>query len=163
LSCDARVAHDARMDEGAMADLELTYDPARLPMDDIVDCLRTTYWAENRPESAIRTSWAGSNAVAALLTPEGELVAFARAVTDGAVVAYLADVFVTPESRGLGLGKRIVASLVDRDDLRGLGWLLHTRDAHGLYRQFGFERPYARLMERQPGVAKVPGATPSPS
>lgn len=137
-------------------DLRLTYDRAEIPMTQVVAHLQTTYWGDDRTEDLIRRSWEGSAVVAALLTPSGDALAFARAVTDLAVVAYLADVFVVEERRGKGLGKLIVAALVDHPDLRDLGWLLHTRDAHPLYRQFGFERPYPRLMERQPGSARTP-------
>lgn len=80
---------------------------------------------------------------------DGEQVGFARAVSDGVAVAYLADVYVLPDHRGHGLGKELVAEMVERGPYAHVRWLLHTRDAHALYEQFGFASPGERLMERQ--------------
>jgi GNAT superfamily N-acetyltransferase len=62
--------------------------------------------------------------------------------------AYLSDVFVTSEARGKGLGKELVAAMVDRGPGARFRWSLHTSDAHGLYRQFGFATPDDRYLER---------------
>ena len=71
---------------------------------------------------------------------DGLQVGFARAVSDRATFAWLADVFVLPEHRGGGLGKRLVAAVLDHHELRPMRrWMLATADAHGLYRRFGFE------------------------
>jgi GNAT superfamily N-acetyltransferase len=68
-----------------------------------------------------------------------EQVGFARAVTDHATFVWIADVYIEAEHRGHGLGKRLVAAMLDHPDLQGLRrWMLATADAHGLYRQFGF-------------------------
>jgi GNAT superfamily N-acetyltransferase len=75
-------------------------------------------------------------------------VGFARAFTDGASFVYLADVYVLPEYRGRGLGVAIVREIVEHGPFEGLRWLLHTRDAHELYRKVGFGEPSERLMER---------------
>ena len=83
-------------------------------------------------------------------------VGFARVITDRATFAYVADVFVLEDHRGRGLSKRLMAAIRAHPDLRGLRrWLLATRDAHGLYEQFGFARVAGadRLMEIvDPGV-----------
>jgi GNAT superfamily N-acetyltransferase len=66
--------------------------------------------------------------------------AFARLITDKATFAYLADVFVLPEFRGQGISKWLVSEIVSHPDLQGLRrMILATRDAHGLYEQFGFK------------------------
>jgi GNAT superfamily N-acetyltransferase len=66
-------------------------------------------------------------------------IGFARVVTDYATFAWLGDVFVVPEHRGEGLGKWLIESITSVQELVGLRrWLLATRDAHDLYRQFGF-------------------------
>lgn len=82
---------------------------------------------------------------------DGEQIAFARVITDGATFANLVDVFVLPEHRGLGHSKRLVAAIMAHPDLQGLRrFTLATGDAHGLYAQFGFtppQRPHT-LMER---------------
>jgi GNAT superfamily N-acetyltransferase len=69
-------------------------------------------------------------------------------VSDGAFFAYLADVFVLPAARGTGLGKELVATMIDRGPGAGFRWTLHTADAHNLYRKFGFAEPDATYMER---------------
>ncbi len=71
---------------------------------------------------------------------EGEQVGFARVITDYACFAYVADVIVWPERRGLGIGKKLVRALLDHPELAGVtSFSLRTADAHGLYEQFGFE------------------------
>jgi GNAT superfamily N-acetyltransferase len=67
-------------------------------------------------------------------------VGYARVVTDYSRVAYLADVFIIEAVRGKGLSKRLVGAILAHPDLQGLKrWMLHTRDAHGLYEQFGWK------------------------
>ncbi len=77
----------------------------------------------------------------------GAMVGFARAASDGSI-AYLADVYVLRGHRGAGLGKAIVRTIVEDGPGSGRRWMLHTRDAHGLYRSFGFTRPDGRYLER---------------
>jgi N-acetylglutamate synthase-like GNAT family acetyltransferase len=67
-------------------------------------------------------------------------VGFARVITDYATFAYIADVFILPDHRGKGLSKQLIANIMAHPDLQGLRrWMLITYDAHGLYRQFGFQ------------------------
>jgi GNAT superfamily N-acetyltransferase len=67
-------------------------------------------------------------------------VGFARVITDYATFAYVADVFILTPFRGQGLGKWLMRTIVSHPDLQGLrSWVLATRDAHGLYRQVGFD------------------------
>jgi N-acetylglutamate synthase-like GNAT family acetyltransferase len=77
-------------------------------------------------------------------------VGFARVISDFATYAYVADVFILEQYRERGLGKELMASIMAHPDLQGLRrWSLATRDAHGLYAQFGFtalENP-SRMME----------------
>src|SRR6266700_5214434 len=80
----------------------------------------------------------------------GAMVGFARAISDGGS-AYLADVYVLPAHRGRGLGKAIVAMMVEEGPGAGFRWMLHTSDAYGLYRQFGFAPPPDTYMERSGG------------
>jgi len=79
----------------------------------------------------------------------GRQVGFARVVSDGRI-AYLADVYVLEDHRGCGLGVELVRASDDEGPHRDLRWLLHTRDAHDLYRRFGFGPPSDRLLERPP-------------
>jgi GNAT superfamily N-acetyltransferase len=76
---------------------------------------------------------------------------FARAVSDGVSIAYLADVFVLPEARGQGLGTALVTAMIEGGPGSGMRWMLHTLDAHGLYARFGFAAPGDRYLERPAG------------
>jgi GNAT superfamily N-acetyltransferase len=68
-------------------------------------------------------------------------VGFARVVTDYATTAYVGDVFIIESYRGRGLGKRLIKTIVDHPELEGLRlWFLGTRDAHDLYRKYGFKK-----------------------
>jgi GNAT superfamily N-acetyltransferase len=126
-----------------------TIDTARgrIDMPTVIAWLRTTYWAEQRSPAAIELSWRMSPVVLGLYRG-AEMVGCARVVTDFTVVAYLADVFVRPDSRGLGLGAWLVETALGHPRLQHLLWLLHTRDAHALYRRFGFEDVTSTLMHR---------------
>jgi GNAT superfamily N-acetyltransferase len=115
----------------------VTTDRARLDRDVIHRFLASSYWAENIPRAIVDKSI--DNSLCFGLLEESRQIGFARVVTDGATFAYLADVFVLPEHRGAGLGKWVIECVRSHPDLQGLRrWLLGTRDAHGLYRQFGF-------------------------
>ena len=86
------------------------------------------------------------NAIAVGLYRAGKQVAFARVVTDRATFAYLADVFLLEPHRGRGLSKPLMRVVMAHHELRSLRrWHLVTRDAHGLYRRFGFWRAKRRL------------------
>jgi GNAT superfamily N-acetyltransferase len=112
-------------------------DPSRLDLDVIHGYLRHAYWCEGIPRETVRRAIANSLCVG--VYKGSDQVGFARAVTDKATFAYVADVFVLEEHRGHGAGKLLITCLTTHPDLQGLrNWTLQTRDAHGLYRQFGF-------------------------
>ena len=71
----------------------------------------------------------------------GRQIAFGRVITDFTVFAYLADIFVVAEYQGRGVGKALVRAMVEDPQLQGLQVMLLRRDAHGLYKQFGFLPP----------------------
>ena len=99
--------------------------------------LTTSYWSPGIPLETVRRAVAGSLCVA--VRHEGAQVAMARAITDRATFAYLADVYVLDAHRGKGLSKAMVAWFHAHPELQGLRrWMLMTRDAHGLYAQFGW-------------------------
>jgi GNAT superfamily N-acetyltransferase len=108
-----------------------------------------SYWAAGRTRETVERLVREAGRVAGLYRG-GEQVGFARAVTDGVAVAYLADVYVLPAHRGQGLGKELVREIVEHGPYAHVRWLLHTRDAHDLYAQVGFAEPGERLMERPP-------------
>jgi GNAT superfamily N-acetyltransferase len=96
-----------------------------------------SYWATNVPLEVVQRAIEHSLCVGAF---DGDAqVGFARAITDYATFAYIADVFVLPSHRGRGISKRIMDAIVNHPELRGLRrWHLVTRDAQRLYAQFGF-------------------------
>ena len=97
------------------------------------------YWAAGIPLFVVKNSI--ENALCFGMYHQGKQVGFARVVTDFATIAYVGDVFILESYRGRGLGKRIVKAVMDHPDLQGLRlWLLGTKDAHELYRKFGFQR-----------------------
>ncbi|MES2328024.1 MAG: GNAT family N-acetyltransferase [Bacteroidota bacterium] len=96
-----------------------------------------SYWAQNIPFETVERSVANSFCFG--VYHNDEQVGFARLITDKATFAYLADVFVLPEHRGKGLSKRLIAFIQSHPEMQGLRrWLLGTKDAHGLYKQFGW-------------------------
>ena len=105
------------------------------------------YWALGRPRERQERLVRESSRVLGLYR-DGEQVGFARAVSDGNSIAYLADVYVLPEHRGRGLGVELVREMVDRGPFAHVRWILHTEDGHGLYAKLGFGPPGPRVMER---------------
>ncbi len=126
---------------------ELDDDPARIDREAVHAFLTTSYWAKGRSRETQDALIDGSQRVVGLYQ-DGRQVGFSRTVSDGRVHAYLADVYVLPELRGRGLGVELVRFSVDESPYAGCRWVLHTADAHGLYRKFGFRPPGDRVLER---------------
>jgi ribosomal protein S18 acetylase RimI-like enzyme len=105
------------------------------------------YWALGRPPERQESLVRGSSRVLGLYCG-GAQVGFARAVSDGNSIAYLADVYVLPEHRGRGLGLELVREMVERGPFAHVRWILHTEDGHGLYAKLGFGPPGPKVMER---------------
>lgn len=109
-----------------------------------------SYWAQGITRDVVARSIAGALTFGIYHETQGQ-VGFARVISDRATFAYLADVFVLEGHRGQGLSKRLMQTILAHPELQGLRrWMLATRDAHGLYEQFGFALPKVegRLMER---------------
>lgn len=118
---------------------EVTTNKSRLDIDLIHQFLsRDSYWAKNIPRDLMERSIANSLCFAVF--DDNRQIAFARVISDYAVFAYVADVFVVPEHRGRGVSKLMMNAIRDHPQLRSLRrWHLVTSDAHGLYRQYGFD------------------------
>jgi len=127
---------------------EIDDDPGRVDIDLVHQYLsEESYWAVGHSRDVVVASFeASARVVGAYL--DGEQVGYCRVVTDGVAVAYLADVFVLGDHRGKGLGRALVQAAVDDGPYAGLRWVLHTRDAHDLYRELGFGAPSDWMMER---------------
>jgi GNAT superfamily N-acetyltransferase len=116
----------------------ISTDPARLDLDAIVEFLARAYWAQGRPRE--RTERALANSLVFGLYDGDKQIGLARVVTDYAIFAYLCDVFIHEDYRAHGLGKWLMHTVHSHPDLQGLRrWTLATRDAHGLYQQFGWD------------------------
>jgi GNAT superfamily N-acetyltransferase len=130
---------------------EISTDPTRLDVALIHRWLsQSSYWAKGIPRDIVERAVANSLNFGVFHAEEGQ-VGYARVVSDRATFAYLADVFVLEPHRGKGLSKRLMAAVLAHPDLQNLRrWTLATRDAHGLYEQFGFTVPKVanRVMER---------------
>jgi len=119
---------------------DISTDPTRLQPAAIHAYLTRSYWSPGIPQEVVERAIANSLCFGIYLGPAQ--VGFARVVTDKATFAYLADVYVLEEHRGQGLSKRLVETIQAHPELQGLRrFLLATKDAHGLYAQFGFAAP----------------------
>lgn len=140
-------------DEWHRGEYAISTNPARLDIALIHQYLSASaYWAMGRPLDVVRRSI--QNSLPFGVYKGGAQIGFARVVTDYATFAWLADVFVLPEHRGQGIGKWLIATVVEHPRLPGLRrWVLATKDAHGLYAQQGFTPLSApeRFMERFTG------------
>ena len=108
-----------------------------------------SYWAAGR-ERALQDRLIDEAARVVGLYDQGRQIGFCRAATDGVSFVYLADVYVLSEYRGRGLGEELVREMLASTELGNLKWLLHTTDAHALYRKLGFGEPSFKVMERLP-------------
>jgi GNAT superfamily N-acetyltransferase len=129
----------------SLDNFEISTDPARIDLDFVHRFLSTSYWAEGRTREVVERSMTYS--ICFGVYTNGRQIGFGRVVTDRAVFGYFADIFVLPEFRGSGVGKRLVRAMLEHPDVARLNSVhLRTRDAHGLYAQFGFE-PIANAEE----------------
>jgi RimJ/RimL family protein N-acetyltransferase len=141
----------------AVGNYELDDDPARIDPAAAAAFLTTeAYWGRWRTEADISRQIAAAWRLVGAYDPAGAMIGLARAISDGGS-AYLADVYVLPAHRGRGLGKAIVAMMIEEGPGAGFRWMLHTSDAYGLYRQFGFGPPPDNYMERPAGAVTVAG------
>lgn len=140
---------------------ELDDDRDRVDVDAVHAFIsRASYWGRGRTRERVQQTVEGSTRVMGLYAAD-EQVGFARAVSDGVTVGYLADVYVLPAYRGRGLGLALVREMIEGAtgaDAANVRWLLHTADAQGLYKKLGFAEglPTYPLMERGRGYDARP-------
>lgn len=135
-----------------MAEVEISFDTSRIDFVKTSEVIKASYWGDGRSDELNRRAFANSFCAGAYF--DGQQVGFARVITDYACFAYVADVIVWPDRRGLGIGKKLIQALLDHPELASVtGFSLRTSDAHSLYEKFGFvtstDGMYMRLA-RQP-------------
>jgi GNAT superfamily N-acetyltransferase len=139
----------------AVSGYEISTDPGRLDVGYIHSFLRTSYWSPGIPRAVVEQAIANSLPFG-VYSASGGQVGFARAITDYATYAYVADLFVDSDHRRRGLGKFLVTCILAHPQLRGLRrWALATADAHGLYQQFGFapaRQPHIHMFIERPAT-----------
>ncbi len=134
----------------------ISTDKRRLQLDVIHGYLVNSYWAANVPRAVVERSIEHSLCFG--VYKGSDQIGFARVITDYATFGYIGDVFILEPYRGQGLSKWLMKTIVEYPDLQGFRrWLLATKDAHGLYQQFGFKSlaDASRFLERtNPDVYK---------
>jgi ribosomal protein S18 acetylase RimI-like enzyme len=126
-------------ESGTPGAYEISTDPARLDVTAIHAYLTRSYWSPGIPIATVERALRNSLCFGLYESASGAQVGLTRVVTDYATFAYLCDVYVLEQHRGLGLAKRMMRELMAHPALSGARRvMLATRDAHGLYGSFGF-------------------------
>ena len=125
-------------------------DLDKMKLEDIVRLLRMTYWADKRPIEIIEKSVRNSSCYGLYVEDADKLVGFARVISDHATAYYLCDVIIDKEYQHKGLGTALVSYINSLPEFSGLRGFLITRDAHALYRKFGYEVVNERVMLKEP-------------
>ena len=125
-------------------------DLDKMKLEDIVRLLRMTYWADKRPVEIIEKSVRNSSCYGLYLEGTDKLVGFARVISDHATAYYLCDVIIDKEYQRKGLGTALISYINSLPDFSGLRGFLITRNAHSLYRKFGYEVVNERVMLKEP-------------
>jgi N-acetylglutamate synthase-like GNAT family acetyltransferase len=137
-------------------DYLISTDKSKIDVKAVYDFLSQSYWAEGIPMEVVERSIEHSLNFG--MYYQRKLIGFARVISDFATFAYLADVFILPEERCKGLSKWLMQVIVEHPQLQGLRrFTLATRDAHGLYTQFGFtlfDKPERWMQKHDPNVYK---------
>ena len=133
---------------------EITDDRHRIDLRAVHEFMSDVSWGRWRTheiiEQQVTQAW---RVVTAHTRSDAAMVGFARAFSDGVSVAYLADVYVSPQHRGHGLGMALIDAMIESGPGQSFKWMLHTHDAHGLYAKFGFKPATNAYLERPSPLA----------
>ena len=117
----------------------ISTDKSKLDINIIFDYLTNSYWAEGIPLETVKTSIA--NSVCFGIYENNKQIGFARVITDKATIGYIGDVFILESHQGKGLSKWLMECIMNHPELQIFRrWVLLTRDAHELYRKYGFKQ-----------------------
>ena len=133
-----------------MMDYRIIDGAENMKMEDIQRLLKMTYWADKRSMETIERSVSNSSCYGVYADDQEKLIGFARVISDYATSYYLCDVIIDPEYQHRGLGTALVSHIVTSPEYVKLRGFLITRDAHDLYRKFGFEVVDGRVMVKAP-------------
>ena len=118
----------------------------KMELSDVIRLLRSTYWADKRSDEQIEKSMQNSSCYGIYLEDEEKMAGFARVISDYATTYYLCDVVIDTEYQNNGLGTALVEYIESLPVYEGMRGILITRDAHSLYRKFGYEVLDGRVM-----------------
>lgn len=131
----------------------ISTDQNKLDIPMIYSFLTSSYWAKNVPRDIVEKS--ARNSLCFGIYNGSLQVGFARVISDYATYAYICDVFILDDYRGKGLSKWLMQCIMQHSELQGLRrWSLVTRDAHELYRKFGFTQ--LQKPERYMEILRIP-------
>lgn len=132
----------------------ITTDKSKLDFEAIHNWITNSYWASGRTKEEMKKVM--ENSLNFGLFQNEKQIGFARVVTDYQTFAYLCDVIIDESHRGKGLGKLLMKEVLEYPELKIMKrWLLFTKDAHGLYKQFGFSKddmPERTMVKKNPDV-----------
>lgn len=125
-------------------DFYISTDKCKLNIEAVKALLKQSYWANQRSEETIIKSI--ENSICYGVYKMDELIGFGRVVTDYSTVYWICDIIIDTKYRGNNLGKMLMENIMETSELNGLMGILATRDAHGLYEQYGFVKEPDRFM-----------------
>lgn len=126
------------MKKTKLLDLKISTNKKKLKVLEIHSFLKESYWAKDIPLKAIKQQI--KNSFCFGVYDDKKQIGYARVITDYVSLAYLCDVFIIDEYRGLGFSKKLLTAILNHPKLKNVkSWMLATKDAHGLYKKFGFE------------------------
>lgn len=121
-------------------------DAGKMRIEDVMDLLKQTYWADKRSMAQVKKSMENSKCYGVYTEEEKKLVGFLRVISDFATTYYVCDVIIDEIYQKKGLGAALVSYVENLPEYQGLRGILITRDAHGLYEKFGYETLNGRAM-----------------
>ncbi len=128
-------------------EFHISTDKTKLNIESVIALLKQTYWASERTEEAIIKSI--ENSICYGVYESDDLVGFGRVVTDYSTVFWICDIIIDENYRGKNLGKKIVEKIMATKEFDGLLGILATKDAHGLYEQYGFVKEPEKFMMKK--------------